>query len=102
MNAKTHTVDDLRTRLFDAIDAVKTGALSIDQARQISDLAQVVVNSAKVEVDHLRLVDGARSKFLPAPEHTAEPPEPDQTQQTTPKPAWPAGIKGVTQHRIRG
>ena len=88
------TVDELRERLFAAIDAVKTGAISCDQARQISDLAQVVVNSAKVEVEHLRLVDGARSKFLPAP-------DPDLADRT-PKATWPPGITGVTRHRLEG
>lgn len=86
------TVDDLREKLFAAIDAVRTGAISCDQARQIGDLAQVVVNSAKVEVEHLRLVDGARSKFLPAPDN-ADP---------APAATWPPGITGVRRHKLEG
>ena len=59
-----HTIDDLRRRLFEAIDGVTTGTLDLDRARQISDLAQVVVNTAKVEVDFLRATDGGESPFL--------------------------------------
>ena len=57
-------IDDLRRRLFDAIDAVVSGKISVEQARQISDLSQVIVNSAKVEVDYLRATNGAQSEFL--------------------------------------
>ena len=59
-----HTIDDLRRRLFEAIDGVTTGTLDLDRARQISDLAQVIVNTAKVEVDFLRATDGGDSPFL--------------------------------------
>ena len=59
-----HTIDDLRRRLFEAIDGVTGGTLDLDQARQISDLAQVIVNTAKVEVDFLRATDGGDSPFL--------------------------------------
>lgn len=57
-------IDDLRQRLFEAIDAVVSGKISVEQARQISDLSQVIVNSAKVEVDYLRTTNGAASEFL--------------------------------------
>lgn len=57
-------IDDLRQRLFEAIDAVVSDKISVEQARQISDLSQVIVNSAKVEVDYLRATDGAQSEFL--------------------------------------
>lgn len=59
----TH-IDDLRRRLFDAIDGVVAGTMSVEQARQISELSQVVVNSAKVEVDYLRVTDGGKSAFI--------------------------------------
>ena len=59
----TH-IDDLRRRLFDAIDGVVAGTMSVEQARQISELSQVVVNSAKVEVDYLRVTDGCKSAFI--------------------------------------
>lgn len=60
----SHTIDDLRARLFDAIDGVKAGTVSIEQAKTISDLSQVIVNTAKVEVDYLRATDGGESSFI--------------------------------------
>ena len=59
----TH-IDDLRRRLFDAIDGVVAGTISVEQARQVSDLSQVIVNSAKIEVDYLRVTDGSKSAFI--------------------------------------
>ena len=58
------TAADLRDRLFAAIDGVKDGTTSIEQARTISELSQVVVNLAKVEVDYARVTDSAQSTFL--------------------------------------
>ena len=61
---KDSHIDDLRRRLFQAIDGVVSGAMSVEQAKQVSDLAQVVVNSAKVEVDYLRVTGGGESGFI--------------------------------------
>lgn len=59
----TH-IDDLRRRLFEAIDKVTAGTMSVEQARQVSDLSQVIVNSAKVEVDYLRVTNSSKSGFI--------------------------------------
>lgn len=91
------TVDDLRAKLFEAIDGVRSGAITIDQARQISDLGQVIVNSAKVEVEHARIVEGARSRFLPAP---AAAEDEDEGDGDAPEASWPPGINGVRRHRL--
>ena len=80
------SIDDLRAHLFAAIEGVRDGSLALDRAAQIRDLAQVVINSAKVEVDFIRATDGQQSAFL-APA-VVEPPK------------LPAGINGVTVHRI--
>lgn len=80
----TKTADDLRERLFAAIDGVRDKSLSIEQAKTIGELSQVVVNLAKVEEAHARATEG-RSKFL------SEAP-----------PALPNGITAITQHRIKG
>lgn len=60
------TIADLRSTLFDTIKLVKDGKLDIASAKTISDLAQVVINSAKVEVDHLKVTGKANgSGFIP-------------------------------------
>lgn len=81
------TTSDLRERLFAAIDAVRDGSISIDQARMVSDLAQVIVNTAKVEVDYLRATGGGESAFIDTAvggEHV------------------PSGITGIVRHRLKG
>jgi hypothetical protein len=83
--ARNRTIQDLRELLFDTIQGVKNGSVDIDKAKVIGDLSQVMVNTAKVEVDFIRATDGEQSGFLSAPE--AE--------------SLPAGITGITQHRLR-
>ena len=83
-----HSIDDLRKRLFETIDGVKAGTINLEQARTISELSQVVVNSAKVEVEFLRATDGSESKFLAGAKQE--------------KPPLPPGITGTTVHRLKG
>ena len=59
-------ISDLREELFDTIKKVKSGELDKDQAKAIMSLGQVIVNSAKVEVDFLTEVGGTNgSNFIP-------------------------------------
>lgn len=80
-------VDDLRDALFATIDALRSGAMDIERARAISDVAQTIINSAKVEVEAAKLagVDSAPA-FL------------DGTRDETP----PPGITGIVRHRLAG
>lgn len=50
-------IEDLRETLFDTIEQVKAGTLDIEKAKAIRDIAQVIVNSAKAEVDFLSKVN---------------------------------------------
>jgi hypothetical protein len=77
------TIEDLRAVLFDALDGVKNGTLSVEKAACISDLAQVMVNSAKVEVEHAKVTGKKVGGFL------------------EPKQELPSGITGTTVHRLR-
>jgi hypothetical protein len=79
------TIQDLRERLFDAIDGVKNGTMSVDKAKTVADLAQVVVNTAKVEVDYLRANNGGETPFLEASSAAN----------------LPEGITGIRQHRLK-
>jgi hypothetical protein len=55
-------IEDLRNHLFATLEALldKDKPLEIERAAAIAKTAQVIVNSAKVEVDYLR-VTGDRS-----------------------------------------
>ncbi len=61
-------IDDLRSHLFEALDALKDkeNPLDLDRARAIADVAKVIVDSAKVEVDFLKVTGGTGTGFLPA------------------------------------
>jgi len=59
-------IEDLRNHLFLALEKLHDGDMSVEQARAIGDVAQVIINSAKVEVDFLRATDSVRgSGFIP-------------------------------------
>lgn len=90
-----HTIDELRDILFDSLQAVKDGTMPLDRAKSVVELSQTVINSAKVEVDHLRVTgENGYSQFL-TPSEDDEPeslpaPNPAQTD-VKPTPELPNG-----------
>ncbi len=86
-------ISTVRQHLLDQMAALKNATgedsvkLEISRAKGISDLAQVVVNSAKVEVEYLVATGQDRATFL-QPEEEA--------------PALPSGITRSVVHRITG
>lgn len=62
-----HTIDDLRDMMFQTLHALKDKEqpMEIDRALAMKEVAQVIVNSAKVEVEHMRISGGAGSGFIP-------------------------------------
>jgi len=86
------TVDDLRTHLFDTLAALRDekNPMDIDRAKAISDVAQTIINTAKVEVEFMKATGAApKTGFLPQ-------------ESSEDKPALPNGIVGIRQHRIKG
>lgn len=77
-------IGDLRDLLFSAIEDVKAGTLAVDRAKVIGELAQVMVNTAKVEVDYAKATGQNGTVFLQEPEEL------------------PVGITGIRRHRIGG
>lgn len=60
-------IDDLRNHLFVTIESLldESNPMDIDRAKAISDVAQTIINSAKVEVDFLNKVGGNGTGFIP-------------------------------------
>ena len=60
-------LDDLRDHLFDTLAALRDAdaPMDLDRAKAISDVAQVIINTAKVEVDFVKNVGGKGSGFIP-------------------------------------
>ena len=61
------TITDLRTHLFAALSGLtdKSNPMDIDRAKAVSDVAQTIINSAKVEVEHMKISGGKGSGFIP-------------------------------------
>lgn len=60
-------MEDLRNHLFVTLESLldKEKPLEIDRAAAIAKTAQVIVNSAKVEVDYLKIAGGRGTGFIP-------------------------------------
>ena len=58
-------IEHLRDHLFETIEMIKEGDMELDKAKAIAELAQVIVNSAKIEVDFMKIVHGNGSGFIP-------------------------------------
>ena len=62
------SMTDVREALMAALKGLadKDQPMDIERAKAISDVAQTLINSAKVEVDYLRTVEATRgSDFFP-------------------------------------
>ena len=81
------SITDLREALFATLQAVRDGSLDVDKARTVNEVAKTIIDTAKVEVDYLRVTDGGTSEFL---------------DSATGGPALPDGITGRRVHRIKG
>jgi len=60
-------IEDLRNHLFATIEALsdQDDPMDLDRAKAISEVAQTIINSAKVEVEFLKVTDRERdSGFL--------------------------------------
>jgi hypothetical protein len=74
----SNTINDLRGHLFATLDGLrdKQNPMDIDRAKAVAEVAQTIINSAKVEVEHMRVAGSAAGTgfiaALPAPE-----PDPD-------------------------
>lgn len=82
----TKTISDLRETLFATLEAVKTGALDLDKARAMNEVAKTIVDTARVEVDYLRTAGEGESRFITGASEEA----------------MPNGITGIVRHRLAG
>lgn len=59
-------ISDLRNHLFAALEALQDDEkpMDIERAKAISDVAQTIINSAKVEVDFAKVIGHVRSDFI--------------------------------------
>jgi len=48
-------INDVRDHLFEVLERLKDGDIDIETAKTMADVSQVIINSAKVEVDFIRI-----------------------------------------------
>jgi hypothetical protein len=92
-------ITELRAELFKALKGLTDKTMDIDQAKAVADVAQTIINSAKVEVEFLKVIGGQGSGFIPsAPAAPALPAAKDSGSTLIEQ---RPGVR-VTQHKLRG
>lgn len=83
-------INELRSHLFATLRGLQDteNPMDIDRAKAVADVAQVIINSAKVEVEHVKATGRPGSCFLSAPEQG--------------KPASMQQIKPTVVHKLLG
>ena len=59
-------INDLRNHLFEVIEMLKddeVNSMTIEKAETIAQVAQVIINTGKLETDYIRATDGRRSNY---------------------------------------
>ena len=51
-------IEDLRNHLFETIEGLKDGSIDNAKAKSITNAAQSIINSAKVEVEFIKALGG--------------------------------------------
>jgi hypothetical protein len=61
-----NTIDELRTHLFATLKALgdKDKPMEIERAKAIANIAQTLINTAKVEVDYMRVSGSIGTGFI--------------------------------------
>lgn len=87
----SNTIETLREHLFETLAALrdKDKPMDIERAKAVSDIAQTIINSAKVEVDYAKATGAKTSAFL-SNAHVVN----------SDSGILPRGITGVRTHRI--
>ena len=76
----------------------KDNPMEPDRARAVATVASVMIDSAKVEIDYLKVTGYAHSQFLGA--EGVIPSDGDKVQLTRTTTGLPNGISSVTRHRL--
>lgn len=101
MSGTYNHIDTVRAHLLEQMRALREAkpdelARELDRAKGLSELAQVAVNTAKVEVDYLRVTEQPSAPFLEAPpDEQYRTPKDDDEQPRN-------GITSITRHRLAG
>lgn len=93
----TPHITELRQQLLDTLKDLRNreNPMEPDRARAVAQVAAVLVDSAKVEVDYIKATGSDRSDFI-------EPPPQITTDSSGAGLPLPNGITSITRHRLAG
>lgn len=99
-------ITTLRQHLFETLEALKDdkNPMDIERAKAVNETAQTIINSAKVEVDYMRISGAsASSTFLPAAAQLAQPAggATESATATGTKTVKPTPAGAITTHKLR-
>lgn len=64
-----NNIDELRSQLFTTLAALndRDKPMEIERAKAIAEISQTIINTAKVEVEYLKVAGGAGTGFMNTP-----------------------------------
>lgn len=82
-------IDELREHLFATLRGLqdRENPMDVERARAVANVAGVLIDSARVEVEYARVTGSELSSTFLAPQQQAD--------------QLPSGIVGIRQHRIK-
>lgn len=86
----TPHITALRQTLLDTLGDLRNreNPMDVDRAKAVAQVASVLVDTARVENDYLKITGQDRSEFIGQPDDTLR--------------ALPSGITAITRHRMGG
>lgn len=90
-------INDLRATLFETMQDVRSGKVDRDHAKLVADLGQVLVNTAKVEVDFIKATGETGGTGFVAITNEA-----GGTQVIEGADKLPDGVTRIVRHKIAG
>lgn len=86
----SNNITTVRQHLLDTLSDLRDREkpMDVERARAVADVARVLVDSAKVEVDFIKATNQSGSEFF------------GDTEKPVTNERLPNGITGITRHRI--
>jgi hypothetical protein len=89
----SNTIDALREELFGTLRALrdKENPMDIERAKAVVNVADAIIDSAKVEVDYMRVTGADGTGFIPT----------NQTPLPPPDGITPPGLVSTVRHQLK-
>lgn len=106
-NAPQNNISEVRKMLLDQMAALRSASnpellrQEIERGQVLGQIAQVITNTAKVEVDYIKATGQEKNPFLETATSTSHGDQ-QQAIATTVQPGPGNGISSITRHTLRG